>query len=159
MQIRFVVVPARLAIIEFTMKSSPQFAGFLALLLAGSIIAYSAQTQQPAQPQPSGDIPTTDAQSGACSIELTALDADAKPVYAARIDYHAAYGFMGTHKLDMAVYTNAQGKARFTGIPAKVKNPPIEFRASKGDLSGIATMNPATECQARHDIVMAKTGH
>jgi hypothetical protein len=81
---------------------------------------------------------------------------DTKPVYAARIDYHTAYGFMGTHKLDMTVYTNAQGMARFTGIPAKVRKPPIEFRASKDGLVGAATMDPATECQARHDIMMDK---
>jgi hypothetical protein len=116
----------------------------------------AAQMQQPAQPQQPDEIPTTDAQSGPCSIELSVTGPDAKPVYAARIDYHTAYGFMGTHKLDMAVYTNAQGKAKFTGIPAKVKRPPIEFNAKKDDLVGVATMDPAAECQAKHDIVMAK---
>jgi hypothetical protein len=115
----------------------------------------AAQAQQPAPPQ-ANDVPVTDAESGPCSIELSITGTDGKPIYAARIDYLAAYGFMGTHKLDMTVYTNAQGKARFAGIPAKVKNPPIEFHASKDDLVGIATMDPAGECQARHDIVMDK---
>jgi hypothetical protein len=127
----------------------------LAPLLLGSVLL-AAGAQQPAQPQQPDDVPVTDAESGPCSIELTLTSADGKPVYAARIDYHAAYGFMGTHKLDMAVYTNAQGKAKFTGIPAKIKKPPIEFRATKDDLVGIATMDPAAECQARHDIVMDK---
>lgn len=116
----------------------------------------SSQAQQPAQPQQADDIPVTDAQSGPCSIELTVTSGDVKPVYAARIDYHTAYGFMGTHKLDMTVYTNSQGKARFAGIPAKVRRPPIEFRAAKDDLVGLATMDPATECHAKHDIVMDK---
>ena len=115
-----------------------------------------AQTQQQMQSQPSADIPTTDAQSGPCSIELSVTGPDGKPVYAVRIDYHTAYGFMGTHKLDMGVYTNADGKAKFTGIPAKVKKPPIEFNAKKDDLVGVATMDPASECQAKHDIVMDK---
>jgi hypothetical protein len=119
-------------------------------------LANSSQAQQPAQPQQPDDIPVTDAQSGPCSVELTVTGTDGQPVYAARIDYHAAYGFMGTHKLDMTVYTNAQGKAKFVGIPGKVRKPPIEFHASKGDLVGIATMDPATECQAKHDIVMDK---
>jgi hypothetical protein len=83
-------------------------------------------------------------------------DSDGKAVYAARSDVHMAYGAFGAHKLDMGVYTNAAGKARFTGIPAKVKKPPIEFRAKKDDLIGLATMDPATECQAKHDIVMDK---
>ncbi len=118
----------------------------------GSVLL-AAQAQQPAQPK-ADDVPVTDAESGPCAIELSITGTDGKPIYAVRIDYHAAYGFMGTHKLDMTVYTNAQGKAKFAGIPAKVKNPPIEFHASKDDLVGIATMDPAGECQARHDIVM-----
>ena len=122
------------------------------LFLGASALFISAQTQ-PAAPD---DIPVTDGGSGPCSIEFSVTDSDAKPVYAARIDVHIAYGFAGAHKLDMGVYTNAQGKAKFIGIPAKVKKPPIEFKATKGDLIGLATMDPATECQARHDIVMDK---
>jgi hypothetical protein len=125
------------------------------LFLSMSVLLIGAQTQ-PAQSQQSDDVPVTDAESGPCSIELSVTDSNGKPVFAARIDYHAVYGFMGTHKLDMAVYTNAQGKARFTGIPAKVKKPPIEFKAKKDDLIGLATMDPAAECQAKHDILMDK---
>ena len=112
--------------------------------------------QQPAPSPKADDIPATDAQSGPCSIDLSVTGPDGKPVYAAKIDYHAAYGAFGAHKLDMSVYTNADGRAKFTGIPAKVKKPPIEFKASKDDLVGLATMDPATECQAKHDIVMDK---
>ena len=133
-----------------------QAASACTLLILGTLV-FAAQAQQPAQPQPpSEDIPATDAQSGPCSIELSITGPDGKPVYAARIDYHAAYGAFGAHKLDMTVYSNADGKAKFTGIPAKVKKPPIEFNAKKDDLVGVATMDPATECQAKHDIVMDK---
>lgn len=127
------------------MKSLPLL-GFAALLFAAA--------QQPAQPQQPDEIPVTDAGSGPCAIDLTVTTSDGKPVYAAKIDYHAAYGFMGAHKLDMSVYTNVNGKARFSGIPAKVKKPPIEFHAAKDDLVGMATMDPAAECQAKHDIMM-----
>jgi hypothetical protein len=128
----------------------------LALLVVAAVLAAAqAQTPVSAQPDPN-DVPVTDAGSGPCSIELTVTSTDGKPVYAAKIDYHAAYGFLGAHKLDMTVYTNANGKARFSGIPAKVKNPPIEFHASKDDLIGQANMDPAAECQAQHDIVMDK---
>lgn len=125
-------------------------------LVPGAKTQAMPQASASASQQQAEDIPVTDAQSGPCSVELTVTDSDAKPVYAARIDYHTAYGFMGTRKLDMTVYTNSQGKAKFTGIPAKVRRPPIEFRATKGDLLGLATMDPATECQAKHDIVMDK---
>jgi hypothetical protein len=126
------------------------------LIIFGAAWLAAAQAQQPAQSQASGDVPVTDAQSGPCSVELTVTSTDGKPVYSARIDFHAAYGFMGTHKLDMTVYTNADGKAKFAGIPAKVKKPPIEFQATKEALFGIATVDPASECQAKHDIVMDK---
>lgn len=126
----------------------------------GHAIATQATIQsQSTLAQKPDEIPVTDGTSGPCSIELSVTDSDGKPVYAARIDVHLAYGAFGAHKLDMGVYTNGQGKARFTGIPAKVRKPPIEFNAKKDDLGGVATMDPATECQAKHDIVMAKSGH
>jgi hypothetical protein len=127
-----------------------------ALLTLGVVLAVAAQSQQPAPSPKPDDIPVTDGTSGPCSIEFSVTDSDGKPVYAARIDVHLAYGAFGAHKLDMGVYTNMQGKARFTGIPAKVKKPPVEFNAKKDDLVGVATMDPGTECQAKHDIVMAR---
>jgi len=136
------------------MRRILQSASICALLVFSATMLFAVQ--HPAQPQQPTDIPATDAQSGPCSIEFSVTGPDGKPVYAARIDYHAAYGAFGAHKLDMGVYTNADGKAKFTGIPAKVKKPPIEFNAKKDDLVGVATMDPATECQAKHDIVMDK---
>jgi hypothetical protein len=130
-----------------------------AFLVLCVTLAIAVQTQQPAQPQKPDDIPVTDGTSGPCSIEFSVTDSDGKPVYAARIDVHLAYGAFGAHKLDMGVYTNAQGKAKFTGIPAQVRKPPVEFSAKKDDLVGVATMDPATECQAKHDIVMTKSSH
>ncbi|MGB9119825.1 MAG: hypothetical protein WCE73_04325 [Candidatus Angelobacter sp.] len=125
-------------------------------LMIGMTLALAAQSQQPAPSPKSDDIPVTDGTSGPCSIEFSVTDSDGKPVYAARIDVHLAYGAFGAHKLDMGVYTNAQGKAKFVGIPIKVRKPPVEFNAKKDDLVGVATMDPATECQAKHDIVMDK---
>src|SRR5258708_10187800 len=125
-------------------------------LILGVALVIAAQAQQPVQPQKPDDIPVTDGTSGPCSIEFSVTDSDGKPLYATRIDVHMAYGAFVAHKLHMGVYTNAQGKARFTGIPAKVRKPPIEFNAKKDDLVGVAAMDPATECQAKHDIVMVK---
>lgn len=147
--------------------SSAKFAAFLFAILAllwtglftaaaSTTLAFAAQTQQPAQTPSADQVPVTDGQSGPCSIEFNVTSTDGKPVFSARIDVHIEYGFGGFHKLDMGVYTNAQGKARFTGIPAKVKRPPIEFHASKEDLVGIATMDPVAECQTKHDIILDK---
>jgi hypothetical protein len=127
-----------------------------AFVILGLTLALAAQAQQPAPSPKPDDIPVTDGTSGPCSIEFSVTDSDGKPVYAARIDVHLAYGAFGAHKLDMGVYTNAQGKAKFIGIPIKVRKPPVEFNAKKDDLIGVATMDPVTECQAKHDIVMDK---
>jgi hypothetical protein len=108
----------------------------------------------PAQAAPSPDPYLMDGSAGPCSVELSVTDAAGKPISSALISVHVAYGFGGFHKLDMSVYSGPEGKAKFIGLPIKVKNPPLEFHASKDKLVGVATMNPATECQAKHDIVM-----
>lgn len=119
-----------------------------------------AQTQG-AKPAHPGELQTPDSfvmdgGAGPCSAEFNVTTADGKPLFATLINVHIAYGFGGFHKLDMGVYTNQEGKGKFTGIPAKVKNPPLEFRASKDQLVGVATVDPFLDCHAKHDIVMDK---
>ncbi len=93
--------------------------------------------------------------AGPCSLEVTVLDLNAKPVYAASVKVHIAYGFGGFHKLDLEAGTNADGKLKFTGLPDRVRRPPLEFRASKSDLTGMATVDPATECEAKRVITVS----
>ena len=93
---------------------------------------------------------------GRCSLEVTVLGPDSKPVYAASVKVHIAYGFGGFHKLDLEVGTDAAGKAKFTGLPSRVRRPPLEFEASKDDLSGTLNYDPATECVAAHNITLQK---
>lgn len=83
-------------------------------------------------------------------------DGHAKPVYAATVKVRIAYGFGGIRKLDLEAGTNSDGKVKFKGLPVKVHNPPLEFHATKDQLAGLASYNPATECQAKHDIVLEK---
>lgn len=117
--------------------------------------AASATPSSAAAPSPQ-DVPVIDGGLGPCSVELQVNDGNAKPVYAAKVDVHIAYGFMGVRKMDLEAQTNVNGKVKFTGLPARVHNPPLEFKATKDQLSGLATNNPATECQAQHDIVLEK---
>jgi hypothetical protein len=97
-----------------------------------------------------------DGGAGPCSVELTVTDAAGKPVYAAIVKVHMAYGFAGIRKLDLEAGTNSNGRVKFTGLPARVHNPPLEFHASKDQLVGLAAYNPETECQGKHDIMMDK---
>ena len=132
------------------------FACFLILLITG--LTAEAQVQQPAQPEQPQDIPSIDGEAGPCSVELTVVDAEGKPVFSAMVKVHIAYGFAGVRKLDLSVYTNAEGKTKFKGLPARVHKPPLEFQASKDQMTGVATVNPEAECNAKHDIVMKKSG-
>ncbi len=97
-----------------------------------------------------------DGGAGPCSLELTVTDGHGKGVYAATVKVHMAYGFAGIRKLDLEAGTNTDGKVKFTGLPAKVHNPPLEFHATKDQLTGLASYNPASECQAKHDISLEK---
>ena len=104
-------------------------------------------------PQP----PTTiDGGVGPCSLEVTVKTADGKPAAASSVKVHIAYGFGGFHKLDLEAGANADGQVKFTGLPSRVRRPPLEFDAKKGDLVGTTTYDPATECHAKREIKLAK---
>lgn len=121
-------------------------------LVVGSLptLAQSSQTP-PAQP-----VPVIDGGVGPCSLELTVTLADGKPAAAASVKVHITYRFGGFHKLDLEAGTNAEGRVKFTGLPSRVRRPPLEFHASKDQSLGTAAFDPATECQAKRDIALGK---
>ncbi len=116
-------------------------------VLPGGISLTCAQQEAPAQ-----KIPTIDGGAGPCSVEFTVVGDQWTPVYAATVDVHFAYGIMGVHKLDLEAGTNIDGKVRFTGLPRKVKEGAMFFRATKGNHSGTVFYNPNTNCTARERI-------
>jgi hypothetical protein len=127
------------------------FAGFLAL----ASLELRSQTPPPT-PATQQKVPVMDGDAGPCSLELTVTGIDGKPAYAATVKVHIAYGFAGVRRLDLEAGTNSEGKVKFTGLPARVRRPPLEFRASKDDLQAIAAVDPSSECQASRTISIAK---
>lgn len=123
---------------------------FVVLLLSGWQAASQAT---PETPQP---VPAIDGGLGRCSLELTVTTPDGKPAGAAMVRVHIAYGFGGFHKLDLEAGTNSDGKVKFTGLPFTVRRPPLEFHATKDQLEGAATYDPATVCHGTRDIKLAK---
>ena len=91
-----------------------------------------------------------------CSVEFTVTGADGKPAGAAAVKVHIAYSFGGFHKLDLQAGTNSDGKVKFTGLPSRVRRSLLEFEASKDQLVGTATVDPASECQAKREIKLGK---
>jgi hypothetical protein len=120
--------------------------------------AASAQTKPPPAPTPTAAqaVPVIDGEAGPCSVAFTITTADGKPAGAATVKVHIAYGFGGFHKLDLQAGTNSDGKVTFTGLPSRVRQSLLTFEASKNQLVGTATYDPATECQGKREIKLEK---
>ena len=127
----------------------------MGLCISGS--AQSNPQAAPAQaPAAAQVVPVIDGGAGPCSVEFTITTADGKPAGAATVKVHIAYGFGGLHKLDLEAGANSDGKVKFTGLPSRVRRSQLEFEASKDQLVGTATYDPATECQGKRDIKLGK---
>jgi hypothetical protein len=122
------------------------------MLMCSPPVASAQAATKPAAP----DIPAVDGALGACSVGVTVNTADGKPVYGATVKVHIAHGFGGFHKLDLEGGTNSEGKIKFTGLPNRVRRPPLEFEASKDELVGVATYDPSVQCRAQRSIVLDK---
>src|ERR1700680_4271890 len=117
----------------------------LCSILVAAPLLFRAQA-----PAPNEKVPIIESGAGPCSLELAVRRADDKPVYAATVKVHIAYGFGGMRKLDLEAGTNSDGKVKFAGLPARVQRPPLEFHASKDEFEGVAAFDPSTECQGKH---------
>ncbi len=100
-------------------------------------------------------VPVLDGGIGPCTADITITDANGGPVYAATVKVHIAYGFMNKRKLDLQLGTNVDGKARFTGLPDKIKHG-FYFHATEGDRVGEAFDDPANTCKAQLPITIRK---
>jgi hypothetical protein len=132
------------------------FAALVRGLVAAGLLVLCIDSIHAQQVDAAKRIPVMDGGAGPCSVEFTVTDIDGHPVYAAVIAVHFGYGFGGVRKLDLQAETNFDGKARFTGLPEKVKGGTMYFRASQGDRSGSVFYNPAKDCTKQEGIVIAK---
>jgi len=119
-------------------------------LLSASVFS---QTNSPSADPHS--VPVIDGGIGDCSADFTVNDANGSPVYAAKIKVHIAYGFMYARKLDLEVGTNSDGKARFIGLPERVKRG-LFFEASEADRTAEAFDDPSSTCKAQFTLALRK---
>lgn len=119
------------------------------VILIALVLATAAQAQSP-DPK---SVPVVDGGIGPCTADFTIAGTDNKPVYLAKIKVHIAYRFMSAHKLDLEVSTNVDGKARFTGLPDRVKRG-LFFEASEGNRTGNVFDDPSKTCQAQFAITL-----
>ncbi len=128
------------------------------LLLAGFAFSQtSSQTaaQNASQTAEAHTVPTLDGGIGSCPAALPINDDAGKPVYNATIKVHIAYGTWGIRKLDLQINTNVDGKARFTGLPERVKRG-LMFQASDPGRYGEAFDDPAETCNKQFTISLQK---
>lgn len=111
------------------------------MLIATLLVALS---QQPAD-APKAELPILKAGLGTCSADFTVNDVDGKPVYLAVVHVKIRYGAMAMKRMDLEVSTNADGKARVEGLPAKAR--PMVYDIQKGNKKIITQQNVAKECQ------------
>lgn len=124
-----------------------------AILVVGMLSADAAAGDQ--SQDASKVVPVIDGGIGPCTADFTITDANGKPLYDAKINVHIAYRFMNAHKLDLEVGTNVDGKARFTGLPDKIKHG-IYFYATQGDLQAEAFDDLASNCKAVFALTLRK---
>jgi hypothetical protein len=118
-------------------------------LLSASALAQSSNTPDP------HSVPSIDGGVGPCTADFTVTDANGTPLYEAKIKVHIAYGFGSFHKLDLEVSTNVDGKARFTGIPERLKHG-LYFHGYQGDLQGEVFDDPANTCKAQFTLALQR---
>jgi hypothetical protein len=123
-------------------------------ILIVALIALSTAAFSQTAPDPKS-VPVVDGAIGPCSADFIITDASGAPVYAAKIKVHIAYRFGSFHKLDLEVSTNADGKARFTGLPDHLKRG-LNFHASEGDRTGDSFDDPAATCKPQFTIALQK---
>jgi hypothetical protein len=128
----------------------------LAMAVVPAIPGNPGRAHAGASAETGSPVPVIDGGVGPCSLELTVTGDDSKPVNAANVKVHIAYGFMGVRRLDLEAYTNADGRVNFTGLPARVHQPPLEFRAAKDQAVGTAAYDPASECNGKHGIPLRR---
>lgn len=90
---------------------------------------------------------------GPCSALITVTDADAKPVYGAKMTARVQYGFAGVKKLDLEAYTGADGKVKITRLPESLKKPMI-IHIGKDDKADQVEFKPNIHCNATFDVVL-----
>ena len=103
--------------------------GILCSVVLAAPLLSQAQVSQTQAPAPNEKVPVIDGGAGSCYVDLTVRGTDGKPVYAATVRVHIKYGFGGTRRLDLEAGTNSDGKVKFSGLPARVQRPPLEFHA------------------------------
>ena len=117
-------------------------------MLIAALLA-AVLSQQPAE-APKPELPVLKAGLGGCAADFTVNSVDGKPVYLAVVHVKIRYGAMALKRMDLEVSTNAEGKARIEGLPAKSRT--LVYDIQKDNKKIIAQQDVTKECQKAHNV-------
>jgi hypothetical protein len=100
------------------------------------------------------DVPSASAGMGPCTADFTVVDSSNKPVFDAKVHLKVKYGFLSKRDTDLEIGTNSDGKAHITGLPIKLKKPPLVYTVQSGGLTETVTNDPAADCHANFDVTL-----
>lgn len=115
----------------------------MVMMLAGTVWAQSPAPQE---------VPNLNAKLGGCSAEFTVKSADGKPVYGALVHVRVRYGTLGIKRMDLEVGTNAEGRARVSGLPDKARL--MIWDITKDDKKTTVDQDVEKTCAAKLDVVL-----
>src|SRR5438445_10305820 len=104
-------------------------------------------------PTDTQEIDVVKAEPGHCLVDCTVEDISHEPLYDDKIHVTIRYAFLSKRSTDLEVATNGDGKARFEGLPSKVKKT-LEFRVRHGQLTKTISHDSADRCQASYTVVL-----
>ena len=118
------------------------------MLAAAAMLELVLATFQAAGPQ---EVPVLKANLGGdCSADFMVRGGNGQPVYNATIHVRVRYGFMSVKRSDLEIGTNADGKARIEGLPAKAK--PLAYEVTKDKTKAAVEQNVADNCHATFEV-------
>jgi len=127
----------------------------IVLLLAG--LAFAQSTTAPAPPDPpaqaKSEIPEVTADLGDCTAEFTVTDTANKPVFNAKVHTEIRHGLFSMRRVELEIGTNADGKARFVGLPNTVRKP-FAFEISYQNRRNYIRHNPEEKCTAAYNVIL-----
>ena len=129
--------------------------GWLAALVAVLILTLGRSSFSQSQAQASTDVAVVKGGAGPCAADFVVSDSAGKGVYDAKIRIQIKYGFGGFHRLDASIGTNFEGKARFEGLPERIKGTG-EFDVSKGGQTKTVPYDPQADCHAKYAVTLSE---
>ena len=97
----------------------------------------------------SAAVPVVDARLGKCSAAFVVNDAAGNPLDNAQLSLAIRHGFLGLQKTEVQIATNAEGEARFAGLPADSS---LKFTVRSGGHVKSVADNSTAVCNNRFSV-------